>query len=442
MTHLHDAQLKPARPAVAIISNEPTPYRLHVLRRIARELHAVQLHSLFTHTLDTPSAPWRMEVGAELNPVFFPEHALAGQRPISGRSRAAFHAIRDYVTAHHVRLIVLLGYNDLTRLLLIRWAKQANIPLLITGDSNVFSEGRVTGVKRLVKKHLVRWVIRHSAGLMPMGTCGRAFFRLYDDHAKPTFLFPYEPDYADLQKPHPQRDKLFSLQHQFDPMRRRLLYCGRLVDVKRVDVLIDAFTRIATRRADWDLVIVGDGPLRLSLMARVPAQLRNRVHWLGFLQFEETVACYHNVDVLVLPSEYEPWALVVNEAAACGLAIVATEVVGAAAELVRNHINGLVVPPQSVDALTEALYTVTDDRCTQRMKEASPRILEQWRHSADPVHGLREALVHFGVLPRGAGVLPTDRDVNPDDLSLDSSSAHSTPHVWPGSPMSGQQEKG
>jgi glycosyltransferase involved in cell wall biosynthesis len=389
----------PAPPALAIISNEPTPYRLHVLKRVARELPDVKLHSLFTHTIDEPSAPWRMQIPQEINPVFFPDAALSGHNPVGPRAVALYRSVRDYLSEHRVKLAVLLGYNDLARLLLLRWASgQGRLPRLLTGDSNVFAEGHVRGVKRLLKRCVVNYAVQHSAGLMPMGTCGRAFFRLYADHDKPTFLFPYEPDYDRLQTPDPQRDKLFALKHGLDPTRKRLLYCGRLVPVKRVDVLLDAFAEIAARRPEWDVVIAGDGPLRLALEARVPASLRNRVKWTGFLQTDETIACYRNVDVLVLPSEREPWALVVNEAIACSLAVVATEVVGAAAELVDHGINGLLVPPGSVNAMSAALLELTDDNRCDAMRRCAPMMLARWRAKADPVRGLEQALIHFGVM--------------------------------------------
>lgn len=387
-----------AEPAdIAIISNEPTPYRLHVLGRLARELPEVRIHNIFTHTVATPSMPWSVKLEPRINPVFFAEHHLsAGNRGLARQVRL-FRALRGFLVRQDVKLIILLGYNDLARLLLIRWAKRRGLPLLLTGDSNIFGEGRVRGLRRLVKRPMVRWVLRNVAGLMPMGTCGRAYFRSFMDHRLPTFLFPYEPDYDALLQGDPMRKASFGNRHEMTPERRRLLYCGRLVAVKRVSDLIDAFAKFAFKRAEWDLVIAGDGPLKAQLQARVPAELRHRVKWLGFLQFEDTVACYHYCDVLVLPSEYEPWAVVINEAVACGLAVVATEVVGAATELVRHRGNGMIVPPRNVPLLAEALEYATDPHVCQWMKQASPAVLRDWRKAADPVDGVKAALRHFRV---------------------------------------------
>ena len=78
----------------------------------------------------------------------------------------------------------------------------------------------------------------------------------------------------------------------------------------------------------------GDGPLRIALLNRIPLELRHRVKFLGFLQMAETAVCYGVCDCLLLPSDYEPWALVINEACAAGLAIVHGVIYA------RDHVNG------------------------------------------------------------------------------------------------------
>ncbi|MFG0275913.1 MAG: glycosyltransferase, partial [Phycisphaerales bacterium] len=81
-----------------------------------------------------------------------------------------------------------------------------------------------------------------------------------------------------------------------------------------------------------------------------------------------------------------------------GLAIIATDVVGAAVELVRDGENGRLIPPGSEDALRDALLEVTDPDRIDAMKAASEKSLETWRREADPVEGLRAALRQAGAL--------------------------------------------
>lgn len=416
--------------AVAMVSNEPTPYRLHVLDRLANELHEADVYNIFTDTIAKPSVPWKIQLGPHMRPVFFPDYALDRKR-ISWRAVALFFKIRDFLVEHDVKMIILLGYNDLCRALLIRWADKKGIPLVLAADSNVFAEGRIPLAKRLIKRIYIRWILDRIKGLMPMGSCGRAYFRLYKDHNLPEFIFPYEPDYSTLWFYKDEEVAEFQRKYNLAPMRRRLLYCGRLVPVKRVDLLIKSFVAIAAQRPTWDLVIAGDGPLRKELEAMVPAHLRDRVKWLGFLQFNEAAICYRACNVLVHPAEYEPWGLVVIEAVACEIPIVTTSVCGAAVEVVKHNVNGLIVPPRSQEALTEAIREITIGQRAHEMSWPCAAMLEAWRRQADPIDSAREALRHFRLIdserefktvcedlwrPRGRrnyGV-PPEADVSPE----------------------------
>lgn len=398
-----------AKVQVAIISNEPTPYRLHVLQRLADELEGVNVHNIFTHTISNPSMPWQMRIRADLNPIFFPECHLRTGRPLSWRHYQMFRKIRERVIEHKIQLVILLGYNDLTRALFLQWSHRLGLPVLLAADSNIFGDAKTPWSIRLVKRPFVRWVLRHLAGVMPMGTCGRAYFRHYLDHRLPEFLFPYEPDYESLRNIEPRKVREFCEKHDLAPDRKRLLYSGRLVDVKRVDILLEAFSRVALARPDWDVVIAGDGPLRKTLERSLSEAVRSRVKWLGFQQFDQLVLAYHACDVLVHPSDYEPWALVINEAIACELPIIATSVVGAAVELVRHRENGLIVPPRSVEAMADAIWEITRTDRHLEMKANCLPVLEAWRRAADPVEAVREALRYYGLVWR-QNIEPVKRD--------------------------------
>jgi glycosyltransferase involved in cell wall biosynthesis len=385
---------------IGIISNEPTPYRLHVLERLSKELENAEVHNVFTHTISNPSMPWQMSIAADLNPIFFAKNHLRTRMPISWRHVRLFREIRDHILQHEIQMVILLGYNDLTRVLLIRWARKLGLPMLLAADSNVFGDARTPWWLKMIKRRYVRWVVKRLSGLMPMGTCGRAYFRSYVDHNLPEFLFPYEPDYQLLRDIDPKKVEEFKQTHKLAPGRKRLLYCGRLVEVKRVDVLLEAFARVALARPDWDVVIAGDGPLKKSLQRSLGDATKSRVKWLGFLQFEELVMAYHACDVLVHPSDYEPWALVINEAVACELPIIATSVVGAAVELVRHQENGLIVSPRSIESMTNAIWEITRTDRYLEMKANCLPMLDSWKKAADPVDGVREALRYFGLVWR------------------------------------------
>jgi glycosyltransferase involved in cell wall biosynthesis len=337
----------------------------------------------------------------EINPVLFGKgHPVAEQsRPrwmLSDWHKAG--RIITWLKANRARAVIIGGYNDLTRLRLLRWCRRAGVPCYVFADSNIHAD-TAKGLKRLVKNALVRWVVRQAAGIMPCGTAGQRFFERYGLRPECCFIVPYEPDY-ELIRTLPESD-IARARADFglDEGRKRLVACARLIPHKRIDLAIDAFSAIAPERSEWDLVIIGDGPERAALEVRVPVGLKSRITWCGFIGEQSRIsAIYRASHILICPSDLEPWGVVINEAAAAGLAIVASSAVGAAAELVRDGVNGRMFPAGRLPALIDALRDATAPEVTSRYRAGSVEVLADWRHRADPIQGIRHAMVPHGLM--------------------------------------------
>ncbi|MCA0375119.1 MAG: glycosyltransferase [Gemmatimonadetes bacterium] len=132
-------------------------------------------------------------------------------------------------------------------------------------------------------------------------------------------------------------------------------YIGRLSHEKGWDVLLDALARVPVSQP-CSLVIAGDGPDRAACEARIDALgLRDRVHLLG--QIPSALPLYAQLDAIVMPSRSEGMPNVVLEALGADVPIVAARV-GAVPELIPDDATGLVVPPENVPALTDAIVRV------------------------------------------------------------------------------------
>ena len=395
---------------LAIVANAPSPYRVHQHTRIVRELgDKVELWSVFLHEHNWQ--PWTKPLPEEIRPIHFDKgESMVGKNRGLGllKQWQKMGRVIQWLEQKNVDVVISTGYNDLGLMRLIAWCKRTGVPNYMFSDSNVYGD-RTRGVSRILKKRYLGWVLRSLSGLMPCGTFGQRYYEPYGGAAKPCFFMPHEPDYGKIFAVTPEQrlevQKKFGLSSQ----RRYIMYSGRLAAVKRVDTLIDAYARIAAERPEWDLLLVGGGALEAELRSRVPAVWADRVVWTGFINdAEELSRLYTCGDVFVLPSSYEPWAVVVCEAAAAGLPIVASEVVGAAGELCREGVNGATFPAGDVDALSRILLEITQSE--QRLTElrlGSLRVLDDWRRRGDPVQGVRLALAHAGLLDEPPPVEPT-----------------------------------
>jgi glycosyltransferase involved in cell wall biosynthesis len=384
---------------LAIVSNSQTPYRLHLHRRIARELTGIELWSAFTH--EVSNAPWQIDSPLEIRPVFFGEGERSEQQSDWSHQWNEWEKagrVLKWIRDRRVRAVVMLGYNDVGRLRIIQSCYRNHIPCILFGDSNIQGE-HLRGWRLAVKRVIVSAVIRRCAAILHCGRRGAEYFKAYGARSEAMFPFPYEPDYATFKTVPSETIDEVRRRYGLSSTRRYLIYSGRLVPAKRVDLLIKAFASIATDRPSFDLIIAGDGPLRPLLEASVPKEVAARLVWTGFVSNPLTLAAlYKCADILVLPSDVEPWGVVVTEAAT-GLALICASAVGAAADVVEDGVNGRIFPRGDATALADALLDVTSPDNLGRMKMESPNVLAAWRTRSDPVMGLRHALQFVGILP-------------------------------------------
>ena len=156
-----------------------------------------------------------------------------------------------------------------------------------------------------------------------------------------------------------------------EPGETKLLFVGQLIPRKGVDLLLHALARLSSRA--WRLCFVGQGTdsERLTTLAD-DLGLAARVHWQGSLPNDAVRAWMAEADTLILPSRYDGWGAVVNEALALGTPVVVSDACGAA-DLVGDPRRGRVFQAGSVDSLCEALQDVLDSPGLSAQRRAAIR---------------------------------------------------------------------
>ena len=171
-----------------------------------------------------------------------------------------------------------------------------------------------------------------------------------------------------------------------------VLFCGKLQPWKRPQDALRAFAQSTVK--DSYLVFAGDGPLRVHLEAEARALgIAHSVRFLGFVNQSNLPAVYRSSDVLVLPSEYEAFGLVVNEAMLCGCPVIVSDRVGARFDLVREGETGFIFPVANVEALTALLYeNLTKRSRLHQIATAAQEQMNSWSPEKN-VEGLIEAIL-------------------------------------------------
>ncbi|MFQ4139091.1 glycosyltransferase family 4 protein [Nodosilinea sp. PGN35] len=154
---------------------------------------------------------------------------------------------------------------------------------------------------------------------------------------------------------------------------KRLLYVGRLAAEKGLPVLLEALPELIDLEPELILTVVGDGADRALLEQQVSALgLQNHVRFLGYQSQSAVREHLKNTDIFVLPSFAEGIPVVLMEAMAAGVAVIATQVAGVS-ELVHSGINGYGVPPGDRQALSECISFLMKDADTRNRLGAAAR---------------------------------------------------------------------
>ncbi|WP_309730550.1 glycosyltransferase family 4 protein [Chamaesiphon sp. OTE_75_metabat_556] len=157
-----------------------------------------------------------------------------------------------------------------------------------------------------------------------------------------------------------------------------LIAIGRLHPQKGFDLLLQAFDRIQAKYPDWQIVILGEGPMRAELEAlRSQLNLTDRVHLPGLVT--NVPEYLHQADLFVMPSRFEGFPMALCEAMACGLPVLAADCLSGPRDIIEDGVNGVLVATEDVDALAAGLDALMSDPAKrQQLAQAAPEILDRF----------------------------------------------------------------
>ena len=290
-------------------------------------------------------------------------------------------------------VVAVNGWNNFGSLAAAKCCVERGVPMVVMSESARDDEPR-TWWKETIKKQIVGLYSaaliggqRHVEYLVELGMPRERIFTGYDVVDNAYFR----------RRAEEVRSQKSEVRQKYGLPENYFLASARFIEKKNLPRLIKAYAKYRQRssafaatadrevgrqrsevsngNAPWDLVLLGDGPLREALNSQLSTlNLHRHVHLPGFKQYEELPVYYALAKAFVHPSTTEQWGLVVNEAIASGLPVIVSERCGCVPELVGD--NGFTFDPLNEDELTARLLdmaSLSDDE-QRRLGDASYRI--------------------------------------------------------------------
>jgi poly(glycerol-phosphate) alpha-glucosyltransferase len=338
---------------VTFYSIVPSPYQRDLFYELSQCL-AVNLQVNYLEA-ESPDSPWPAK---PLQPY---ERILSGQDITWGNSR--FHINYHWPHLTTTDVVVLNGYQNLTAQLILK-TQARNVPCIFWGEKMVAA---ATGLKGQLQKTLAT-ALNACHGIAAIGTLAQQDYqKRFPD--KPVFNIPYYCDLTRFARSYPRENQ----------PTITILFCGQMIARKGVDVLLHAFEKVIGAGYNARLLLVGREAELPEMLQRLPAAVRSHIEYAGFQAPDDLHTFFQQADLFVLPSRYDGWGVVVNQALGAGLPIICSETVGAAHDLITQGENGMTFPVGDVEVLYRHLqYYLNHPAALEKAGELSLRKAKLW----------------------------------------------------------------
>jgi len=343
-------------PVLAIVTELPTPYRAPLYDLLAAR-GVVAPHVFYLVAREVLRASWAVDCAGHPH-----EHLRGGSLTVRG-PKGPFtwkwnRGVARRLDALRPDAVLVSGWAHGAMHAASRWAARRGVPSLVVSESHL--RPHRLALRAWARDRVARPLVRRASAWLPVSSRAQALLTHLGADPARCFVVPNAPDAERFARARADGARRAAVRRELgiEGAEPVTVFVGRLIPAKAVDVLLDAASRLRPVPRTW---IVGGGPLATRLHARAAALgLADRVRFLGEQPYPRVVELLAAADVVALPSAHEPYGVSLHEGMAAGCAALASDAVGAAADLV-DAATGATFPSGDAAALATAWEALVRD---------------------------------------------------------------------------------
>ena len=306
--------------------------------------------------------------------------------------------------------ILIYGWAWKSHLNALRFFK-GKAPVYFRGDSTLLDQQK--SFRRLLRKYFLKWIYNHIDKAFYVGTANKAYFKHFGLKENQLLFAPHAVDNDRFGKENITDNQTLRTQLHIKSDEILILFAGKFESKKNPELLLNAFIDLDLKKTH--LLFVGNGVLEENLKRKVEElgvsgeglaekvkfeyaqdnsninselkverweeSVKKRIHFMDFQNQSQMPMVYQACDLFCLPSKGpgETWGLAVNEAMAAGKAVLVSDKVGCAADLVNPGVNGQVFTSGDLTDLKQKLKVLTENKTKlAQMGLASQEMIKDW----------------------------------------------------------------
>jgi glycosyltransferase involved in cell wall biosynthesis len=276
--------------------------------------------------------------------------------------------------------ILIFGYNRLINVVTLWVARFFNIPVMFKGEVDL--SARRSKTKRFIKRVYLNHFFKRIDYFLYSYQKNYDYYRNYGVPEHKLFFLPCAVDNDHLKSFYEKITKVQAKEKLcLSQTKKYILFVGRLEKRKDPITLLKAFALICSQ-INVDLIFVGSGELEQELIQKVKSsKLSNRVIFAGFKKSAHVYYYYRAVDILVLPSIYDPSPKVLNECMNFGIPAIVSDTVGTANDLISHGVNGFVFPVGNTEKLALFMQRLLIDYVEYKhISQQCFDIIDKWQY--------------------------------------------------------------
>lgn len=327
---------------IVIVTNIPSPYRVKLFDTMRKNYSEYKITVVYQNRGNFDRS-WQIPQEMICNDVFLDAFTMTVKDQFDKKVLRFPRGVWKNFRKLKPDVVVISEYNPVS-LMVMLWCRVHRVKYISWTDGTYEYEKGISRLQKLSR----RLMIGYAAAYIASSTESKKNQIRYGAKEEDIYLSYLTVD----------TNKLYYEREEFH--NKKLLFVGRLVETKGIDLLLDALCKLKMK--DYTLTIVGDGADEEKLQKQVQALgLEKNVVFAGFHEGEELRAYYRENDIMVFPSRRETFGLVVLEAMCHSMPVICSKYAGCVNDLIVDGVNGRIIDPDDGEQLAGTIDAILFD---------------------------------------------------------------------------------